>query len=886
MDPNTEHGPDDRGPGPRPAAFGDRHEGTAPTRPVRLVAGSYLLTLNPIDGTEIEHCPPGEARPTVHRKPSAVRADAERAARTAITAGTGPSPLDQPLWEREEERERLVGLLSRGRSVRLVGPAGSGRSRMLDEVAVACADLAPDGVIRLDAAHRTSSDVLHELFAAVYDAPRHRPDREELDARLAAIGAVVVLDDLEFGGDALEAVLRATPECAFLLASSPDAPEPAAGSRVTDVPLGGLSRDTCLTLLEHAIGRPLTLHESEWASELWSACEGLPQRFVQAAALLWHRDTARLGPAGLDGEGSAGVPSSGDRALPAAGPGVPAALLAEPLSGAAHALLRLAVALDGAVPHQTHLSALVADPGAEAALGELLGAGLITRAGTHHRLVGGVREELEAAGYATDAAQQAEAAAQHYTWWVGRSTVGPERVATEADVLLAALAALTTSRPEGSPATAVQLARAAAPALAAALRWGAWERCLRHGQEAARLAGEVAQEAYFHHELGVLALCTGAVDRARAELEASIGLRGVLSDRRGAVAGRRALALVTDRARALAAPPEPVTFSGADVPLTEQTTGVQPVAGKRTGGPLGLVPEDRADAPARDEAPTARVLPSGPSDESSRPTAPTVAVDPAGPAATYPPAALLFDEAEPFGTTTASHTPAAGAGGSAPGKGRPGSGTRSGRRPVFSGARRNVVAAGAGALLAAVLGTVVTLGATSGDTTPSGGVTSEQSADDEGTGDSPATDPATSDTPPPAQDSPSASASPSHSGGDSPSASPSQSPSDQDSGSPSAPSQPSHEPSHPSSPSPTHSHKPSPTPTHTTPTPTPSESEDPTETPDPPTGGTSEGSQDATASGTAAQRSASQRESAPSSGSSSSSATGAGPSTSGSPSSS
>ncbi|MFD2119209.1 hypothetical protein ACFSNO_06145 [Streptomyces cirratus] len=79
------------------------------------------------------------------------------------------------------------------------------------------------------------------------------------------------------------------------------------------------------------------------------------------------------------------------------------------------------------------------------------------------------------------------------------------------------------------------------------MHWEAWERALRSGAEAARKAGEVAEQAYFHHELGVLALCEGRLERSRAELEASIGLRGALADKRGTVAGRRALALVTDR---------------------------------------------------------------------------------------------------------------------------------------------------------------------------------------------------------------------------------------------------------------------------------------------------------------------------------------------------
>ncbi|WP_229332498.1 ATP-binding protein, partial [Streptomyces sp. UNOC14_S4] len=195
-----------------------------------------------------------------------------------------------PLLERQEERERLVRLLSRGRSVRLTGPSGSGRTALLDAVAADCADLAPDGVVRLNGRHRTTTDLLHELFAAVHDAPRYRPDRAELLALVHEIGAVVVLDDLEFGGAALDELLDATPECAFLLAATPEIAAPSADSHLEEVFLGGLDRTGCLELLEHATGRPLTDEEADWAADLWFASEGLPLRFVQAGALLRQRD--------------------------------------------------------------------------------------------------------------------------------------------------------------------------------------------------------------------------------------------------------------------------------------------------------------------------------------------------------------------------------------------------------------------------------------------------------------------------------------------------------------------------------------------------------------------------------------------------------------------
>lgn len=213
--------------------------------------------------------------------------------------------------------------------------------------------------------------------------------------------------------------------------------------------------------------------------------------------------------------------------LPSLGEGAaPAALLASRLSGAARDTLRFAVALGGEVPHQAHLPALIGDTHADAALGELAGCGLLSPSGSRYRLAAGVLAQLAAAGYEDDAADRARTAAQHYAWWTGHPSVTPERAAAEADAIIAAMGRLVPGEAAGGTSAAVLLARSAAPAFAAGLLWGAWERALRIGQEAGRLAGEVAEEAYFHHELGVLALCTGHPDRARAELETAISMRG------------------------------------------------------------------------------------------------------------------------------------------------------------------------------------------------------------------------------------------------------------------------------------------------------------------------------------------------------------------------
>ncbi|KUN02606.1 AAA family ATPase [Streptomyces yokosukanensis] len=672
MDP-IDRGPEEHGQAhsrrtPRESLTSDFGQSTpALARTAQLVTGDLLLTVNPVDGSEIEPCPPAERPQRPRKRTAADRAEAERAARPPVPPGPAQPALS--LLERQDERERLVRLLARGRTVRLTGPGGAGRTALLDLVAEDCLDLAPDGVVRLSGFHRTAADLLRDLFHAVYDAPYHRLEPDELRALVREIGAVVVLDDAEIGGAALDELIEATPECAFLIGATPEVPAPSAESAVEEVFLRGLDRAAGVEILERTVGRVLTEEEANWAGDLWFESEGLPLRFVQAGALLRQRDELRAGAGAVDEYGvfedvrpelrppvEVPVEPTRDVPLPSLGEAAaPAPLLASRLSASARATLRFAVALGGEVPHQAHLPALIGDTHADAALGELAACGLVSPVGARYRLAAGVQTQLEAAGYGDDAEAQALTAAEHYAWWAGHPSVTPERVGAEAGAVLAALTAVvprTAPGAEGETSCAVRLARTAAPAFAAGLHWNAWERALRSGAEASRLSGEVHEQVYFHHELGVLALCAGQLDRARAELEASIGLRGALADKRGMVAGRRALALVADRS--------------GDVPGIAATAGEEP-------------PETRHEESA-------------------------------------PPPYVPLDD--PLVTRRL-----------------PAAATRVGGLGRL--ARRNLVAVGSGALLAAVLGTVVTLGMTSNenaDKNPAGKVDVNPSAS-QGTGD-------------------------------------------------------------------------------------------------------------------------------------------------------
>ncbi|MBB0232149.1 DUF3151 family protein [Streptomyces calidiresistens] len=512
------------------------------------------------------------------------------------------------------------------------------------------------------------------------------------------------MDDLEFGGSALDDLLAATPECAFLFVTATDAPPVGDGSRVEEVPLTGLAPAAAVDLVERTAGRPLTAAEREGAARHRAAADGLPLRLVQYGSLLRERGNA---PAGATEEAEPATDAP------------PAVELAALLPEGAREILSLGLALGGTLPGLAQIPALTGDHDASAHLDLLTRGGLVTGTGDHRRLAPGVVEDLADTDLAGGGAARVDIALGHYQWWLEEGRADPARAVAELDALLAVIRA---GQRAGLHEAVAELTRVAAPRAAVSLRWGLWERMLRSGQESAREAGLVSRQAYFHHELGVLAICNGRLDRARAELEASIALRAVLADSSGAHAGRRALALVED----LGMPPAPplrLEKPNATGPAAP-TGGPAPVTGgptPATGGPTA--PTAPLGTPAVPAAPAAETpagatpapLP-GPGTEAPTELLPPVVAraggTPTGPRPTVGhgtgaavPAAFAGDT--PGGDPT--HDARDGQGG------RPGGRFAGIRQTALAGTRRNMAGAGAGALLVAVLGTVVGLGLTGGE---------------------------------------------------------------------------------------------------------------------------------------------------------------------------
>ncbi|MDI2128181.1 hypothetical protein [Yinghuangia seranimata] len=503
----------------------------APGALTQLAVGAHLLTLGGPDGSEVVPLP-ANARPLPRRR------------------SVAPRTIGYPPLGRQLELAEIRGLLTRGTSVRVGGPAGIGRSTLLRHVASGDAAGAPDGVVVLDGYRRGLDDLLQQFHDACFGGEPHRPTRDALRDMLSEVAALVVVDDLDLSADELAELLRIAPECVFLAASPStpgDGPEPSAAARADspfyEITLGGLPQEAAFALLARATGRELDDEELAWAAALWFEVDGHPGRFAQAGALLARLGTAvsRAGRDYIDGP-LPELPSPGEPQL-----FVPRLLPL--LSRPAQQVLRLGAALEGVLPDPAHLPALTGAVDANGAASELVAAGLVVVQGGRYRLAGGVADE--AAGLMRGPSSWAVAAMQHFTWWVSHPSVTAHEVADEADVILACLREVERL---GKPSSVRVLARAAAPAFAAALRFEAWRDALELGGAAAAASGAGTEQAWFVHESAVLALCTGDLPRAREEAVAASRLRDA-ADKRGIAADRRILVMAGERPGAFGGEP-------------------------------------------------------------------------------------------------------------------------------------------------------------------------------------------------------------------------------------------------------------------------------------------------------------------------------------------
>ncbi|WP_404868215.1 hypothetical protein ACI1MP_08430 [Kitasatospora griseola] len=442
---------------------------------------------------------------------------------TLLVAGRRPKPVrreqvallprrQQDPLGRAAELADLERAIRTGGLVQLYGPSGTGTSMLLRHAARRPTAAADAGRVYLNAADREIGDLAQEIFEACYDAVGYAPSEPELRRLMAGVRVTVYLDNADLTRAQALALADLAPDATFVLASHRPS---LLGEDGALVELAGLDRAAGLELLTRELRRPLAPDELAGATALWQAAQGRPLHLLQAAVLARFRSTA-----------GGGLPRAGEvsELIP---------LLLDGLDAQSTEVLRLLATLDGAELAPDRIGAIADLPDAAAVCERLAEVGLLRVEQHGYRCP----PDAVAAALGRTAPFPFERICERLTDWVTRRDTVPAEVAEHSRALERAV---VLAEAAGRPELAVHLARAASPAMARALRPGAWGRLLGRGWNAAERSGDRPAQTFFVHEEGIRSLLTGRRVIAVALLGEAALLWKAIGDLHGATAALNA----------------------------------------------------------------------------------------------------------------------------------------------------------------------------------------------------------------------------------------------------------------------------------------------------------------------------------------------------------
>lgn len=470
----------------------------------QIASGQYVLQIGSVNGGVV-NVQQGQP-PAVHPRPAPVY--------------LRPRPFN--LIGREEEIKAAAEAAQSNVPVEFYGEPGLGKTVLLRKLAhPENAAPFPDGIIHLSALHEPLPDLLQSLFDAFFESasPVIVTD-SEIKHGLQNKRALIILDDVAYTREEVDALLNTAPNCAFILASN----QRQLWGDGKALALRGLPPPEGVQLLERELGQDLTGPQETVAEKLVTALEGSPLHIVQAAALA-REESESLETLAAKINSKDGV---ADVAL---------AKLTEPEQQLLQALAALG---DAPIPTEG-LAALTGLENAGDLLDNLLQRGLVQAHSPRYSLTGTLAARLQQrAGFGEAASVRRTALAA----WANANAL-PPMAALPARQLHKHLARA------GRSADVTQLARALERPLVLSGRWEAWRQVLETTLASARAAQDRAAEAWALHQLGSRALCLGQAEAAKKFLEGAFQLRNALGDTTGAAASHHTLGL----ARLALAPP-------------------------------------------------------------------------------------------------------------------------------------------------------------------------------------------------------------------------------------------------------------------------------------------------------------------------------------------
>ncbi|WP_333769485.1 hypothetical protein [Streptomyces sp. IBSBF 2435] len=217
---------------------------------------------------------------------------------TTVGAGIDPAVLSlqalpplralrdrRPLVGRAETVEQVADGLLAGRSTRLFGAPGLGRSAVAQAVVDRLAEGGSAGAQLLGGAEPHSLDSLYRRLARLFfGVVWYQPDEPVLRAATARLrpGGVIVVTDCELEAADLTRLAGTFPDCVFLLTSTPRTGPGGVTAREVPPLTPGQARE----LVERRLGRPLRGAEPAQVARAYELAEGQVARLIVLAAFL------------------------------------------------------------------------------------------------------------------------------------------------------------------------------------------------------------------------------------------------------------------------------------------------------------------------------------------------------------------------------------------------------------------------------------------------------------------------------------------------------------------------------------------------------------------------------------------------------------------------
>ena len=355
---------------------------------------------------------------------------------------------------------------------------------------------------------QSASDVLQSLFEAFYELGNPfnvKPTDVQIRFALQDKQALILFDDVDMARDELEVVMDAAPGCTFVITSA----ERRLWGEGSTLALAGLPIEDAMTLFEREWGARSPPTNVPKHKLLCIALEGHPLRLIQAAALL--RDERRSAALMMQ-------PGAGTAAEALAGQ------LITSLSEPEREIVKSLAAVSNASVRTEHLAGMTGLADIEPILDGLAQRAVIRAEGGGYRLDAALIQELQRL---PDAQRWALKAVTYFVDWTERHRSRFDRIASEINVIDAVLDRAVKAQRWRE---ALRLVMAVEGALALGRRWGAWDRVLRIGLEAARALRDRPAEAWALHQIGTRAQCLEHISAARSSLILALRLRESIDD--------------------------------------------------------------------------------------------------------------------------------------------------------------------------------------------------------------------------------------------------------------------------------------------------------------------------------------------------------------------